>query len=75
MVPSRTSLKAVAMVENTYEQISDRMTTVLGFCELMLEDAYGALSPQQRRILTDVVKAARELRDLVRDEPSPLTMD
>ena len=58
-----------------YDELSDRVTTVLGFCELMLEDAYGSLSPMQRRVLSDVVKAARELRDMVRESPPEFVHD
>ena len=62
-------------MQSTYEELADRVTTVLGFCELMLEDAYGSLSPQQRRVLGDVMKAARELRDLVRESPPTFVPD
>lgn len=62
-------------MQPTYEEMSDRVTTVLGFCELLLEDAYGSLSPTQRRVLGDVVKLARELRDIVRDNPREFVHD
>lgn len=62
-------------MEMIYDKVSDRVTTVLGFCELMLEDAYGSISPMQRRVLTDVVQAARELRDIVREAPPEYVHD
>lgn len=56
-------------------QLTDKLTVVLGFCELLLENTYGPLEEQQRRVLDDVVQAAREVRDLVRTHDVVLTDD
>jgi hypothetical protein len=56
-------------------QLTDKLTVVLGFCELLLEDTYGPLEEQQRRVLGDVVQAAREVRDLVRTHDVVLADD
>ena len=35
--------------------LNDRVTAVLGFSELLLEESYGSLTPQQRKVLSTVV--------------------
>jgi hypothetical protein len=55
------------MVRDTQSVLSDRMTAVLGFSELLLEEVYGSLSPQQKKILFNVVLAARDVRDILRE--------
>jgi hypothetical protein len=55
--------------------LTDKLTIVLGFCELLLEDTYGPLEDRQRMVLADVVQAAREVRDLVRQTDVALTDD
>jgi hypothetical protein len=52
--------------------LSDRMTVVLGYAELVLEENFGPLTPEQRRALFNVVVAAREMRDLLRNSAPPL---
>ena len=46
----------------------DRVTAVLGFSELLLEESYGSLSSQQKKILFNVVVAARDVRDILREK-------
>jgi hypothetical protein len=55
------------MVRDTQSVLNDRVTAVLGFSELLLEESYGSLSPQQKKILFNVVVAAREVRDILRE--------
>jgi hypothetical protein len=55
------------MVRDTQSVLNDRVTAVLGFTELLLEESYGSLSPQQKKILFNVVVAAREVRDILRE--------
>ncbi len=55
------------MVRETQSILNDRVTAVLGFSELLLEESYGSLSPQQKKILFNVVVAAREVRDILRE--------
>ena len=55
--------------------LTDKLTVVLGFCELLLENTYGPLEEQQRLVMEDVVQAAREVRDLVRANDVVLTDD
>ena len=55
------------MVRDTQNVLNDRVTAVLGFTELLLEESYGSLNPQQKKILFNVVVAAREVRDILRE--------
>ena len=55
------------MVRETQSVLNDRVTAVLGFAELLLEESYGSLTPQQKKILFNVVVAARDVRDILRD--------
>jgi hypothetical protein len=50
----------------TQSVLNDRVTTALGYAELLLEGSYGALNPEQKKALVDVVTAAREVRDIIR---------
>ncbi len=58
------------MVREPQSVLNDRVTAVLGFAELLLEESYGSLNPQQKKVLFNVVVAAREVRDILR-ESSP----
>jgi hypothetical protein len=55
--------------------LTDKLTVVLGFSELLMEDAYGPLDARQRQILAEVVQAARDVKDLVRQTDSSFTAD
>jgi hypothetical protein len=55
------------MVRETQSVLNDRVTAVLGFSELLLEESYGSLTPQQKKILFNVVAAARDVRDILRE--------
>lgn len=55
------------MVRETQSLLNDRVTAVLGFAELLLEESYGSLNPQQQKVLFNVVTAAREVRDILRE--------
>ncbi len=57
------------------EKVTDRVTAVLGFSELLLEGAYGPLEPEQRRVLEDVVEAARDLKELIRADKGAFSFD
>ena len=63
------------MVRETQSVLNDRVTAALGFAELLLEESYGSLTPQQKRILTNVVAAAREVRDILREHGSTFVQD
>ena len=63
------------MLPGNRETLTDRMTAVLGFTELLLEGAYGPLEPEQRRVLEDVVEAARDLKEIIRADTSALSYD
>jgi hypothetical protein len=54
------------MIREPQSVLNDRVTAVLGFSELLLEESYGSLTPQQKKILFNVVVAAREVRDILR---------
>ena len=63
------------MVRETQNVLNDRVTAVLGFSELLLEESYGSLTPQQKKILFNVVLAAREVRDILRDRNESVLED
>jgi hypothetical protein len=55
------------VVVDSRNVLNDRVTAALGFAELLLEESYGSLTPQQKSILSSVVIAAREARDILRE--------
>ena len=57
------------------ETLTDRVTAVLGFSELLLEGAYGPLESEQRRVLEDVVEAARDLKEIIRADRHAVSFD
>lgn len=61
----------------TYERVvlTDKLTVVLGFCELLLQNAYGQMDERQRSVLEGMVQAARGARDIVRSSPSDFVAD
>ena len=63
------------MVRETQSVLNDRVTAVLGFSELLLEESYGSLSAQQKKILSNVVAAAREVRDILRERNEAIVED
>ena len=63
------------MVRETQSVLNDRVTAVLGFSELLLEESYGSLTPQQKKILFNVVVAAREVRDILRERNASFVED
>jgi hypothetical protein len=63
------------MVRELQSLLNDRVTAVLGFSELLLEESYGSLNPQQKKVLFNVVVAAREVRDILRERNEKLVED
>jgi hypothetical protein len=63
------------MVRETQSVLNDRVTAVLGFSELLLEESYGSLNPQQKKVLFNVVVAAREVRDILRESAPKFVED
>ena len=63
------------MVRETQSVLNDRVTAVLGFAELLLEESYGSLTPQQKKILLNVVVAARDVRDILRERNEKFVED
>lgn len=63
------------MVRETQSVLNDRVTAVLGFAELLLEESYGSLNPQQKKVLFNVVVAAREVRDILRESAPKFVED
>ena len=57
------------------DTLSDRVTTVLGFSQLLLEEGYGPLTDEQKRVLEEIVQAATELKDQVRADCRGYTFD
>ncbi len=56
------------MPGDTQNTLNDRVTAILGFAELLLEESYGSLSSEQKKVLFQVVVAAREVRDILREK-------
>jgi hypothetical protein len=46
--------------EMLIRRVADRLTVVCGFGELLRDGAYGEVNPEQIRVLTTLVGAARE---------------
>jgi hypothetical protein len=63
------------MVRETQSVLNDRVTAVLGFSELLLEETYGSLTAQQKKILFNVVSAARDVRDILRERNEKFVED
>ena len=63
------------MVRETQSVLNDRVTAVLGFAELLLEESYGNLNPQQKKVLFNVVVAARDVRDILREKSETFVED
>ena len=63
------------MVRESQNILNDRVTAVLGFSELLLEESYGSLTSQQKKILLNVVLAARDVRDILRDRSEAIVED
>ncbi len=63
------------MVRETQSLLNDRVTAVLGFAELLLEESYGSLNSQQQKVLFNVVNAAREVRDILRERNQKFVED
>jgi hypothetical protein len=63
------------MVRETQSVLNDRVTAVLGFAELLLEESYGSLTSQQKKILSNVVAAARDVRDILRERNEKFVED
>jgi hypothetical protein len=57
------------VVRECQQVLNDRVTTALGFAELLLEESYGKLNPQQKTMLLSIVLAARDVRDILRTTP------
>lgn len=62
-------------MQSDRETLTDRVTAVLGFSELLLEGAYGPLEPRQQKVLEDVVEAARDLKEIVRADKRAFSYD
>ncbi len=54
-------------MEDDFDRMMDRLTVIVGFSELLLGDAYGPLSLEQKRILHDLVAEARDLSQELRE--------
>ena len=63
------------MVRETQNVLNDRVTAVLGFSELLLEESYGSLTLQQKKILSNVVLAARDVRDILKAKSEQIVED
>ena len=63
------------MIHETQSLLNDRMTAVLGFSELLLEESYGSLTHQRKTVLVNVVTAARDVRDILRQSNGTLVED
>jgi len=53
------------------EKIFDRLTVLLVNQELLLNGTYGPVTPEQARVLADLVERSRELATLIREVTDP----
>lgn len=63
------------MKYDTGDQVTDRVTAVLGFTELLLEESYGSLYPRQEEVLKRILQAATELREILLENPPRFVQD
>lgn len=57
------------------DRLADRVTTILGLGQLLLEEAYGDLSPRQKRVLEELLKAAGDVRVIVLEKAQRYVAD
>jgi hypothetical protein len=54
-----------------YDRIVDRLTVIMGYCELLENGAYGPVTREQSRVLKDLLDEAKKLAGLLRkSEPA-----
>ena len=63
------------MKHSVSDSVRDRVTAILGFTELLLDECYGSLYPRQEQVLKDVLQAASELRELLLENPPTFVED
>ena len=63
------------MKHHTGDRVGDRVTAILVFTGLLLEESYGSLYPRQEEILKRVLQAATELREILLESPPRLVQD
>ncbi len=52
-------------MDDSYDSLIDQLTVIRGFTELLQEGTFGPLTPDQRRILGELVLEADELHVLL----------
>ena len=68
-------LSPSSWLSKVWTNCASTLMVISGFSELLLEESYGSLNPQQKKILFNVVVAAREVRDILRDTNEDLIPD
>ena len=61
----------------THERLkmTDQLTVALGYCELLLMNAYDAMTDRQREIVQQMALAATGAKNIVRTTDSGFTSD
>lgn len=60
-------------MEETYDRVMDRLTVIRGFGELLQEGTFGPLTPDQKRILHEMIQEADDLHALLHGNLLPFT--
>ena len=63
------------MKHHTGDGVSARVTAILVYTGLLLEESYGSLYPRQEEILKQVLQAATELKEIILENPSRFVQD
>ncbi len=60
-------------MDRTFDRLMDRLTVIRGFTELLLEGAFGPVTPDQKRVLFETLLEADELNALLHQPGLPFT--
>jgi signal transduction histidine kinase len=55
--------------------LTNRLTAIMGFTDLLLEGAYGPLGDKQREVLKIIARSGREVAELVHEGAPQLLPD
>lgn len=63
------------MKRYTTDSLSDYVTVILGYSQILESEELGSLYPKQKEALESVIDAAERLRDLLLEHPPRFVVD
>jgi hypothetical protein len=63
----KSSAPGQACVEKTFHDFRSSLSIIIGYSEMMLDDALGRMTEDQRDGMSDILKSSRRLLDIVND--------